>query len=65
MFAFPHLARHVRSGSFASILACPPHVRLRGNLGKRRWSGYRDLYDKLAANYLAIVKLASISILIA
>jgi len=61
-------------GSFWSILACPQQVRLVGNLGG--WSDFAVdgvaldeiqarvaiRYDKLAANYLAFIKLASIRI---
>ena len=67
-------------GSFASILACPQHVRLGDpicfspylyrarNLIERFFSKIKQCrrvatrYDKLAANYLAFVKLASIRI---
>ena len=61
----------VHCGSFASILACPRHVRLGGNLGSLVERFFNKIkqsrriatrYDKLAANYLAFVKLAAIRI---
>jgi transposase len=59
-------ARDFRSGSIASILACPRHVRLGRGISEmpvvRFCRRVATRYDKLATNYLAFIKLASIRI---